>query len=194
MEIRDKRSYETFVFDTLKQELKEERLGIIAKDSKIFKGKGYYSKDRGSKIKIDVSIEVTRKGAKEYSLLIVVECKKYAQPINVSEIEEFYAKVNQIAGLNVKAIVITNTSLQKSALKYAMAKNIAVIRLFRDGEVDWIINNGAGSGSKITRRALDRAFFNEVYRPTNRDFYACNKHRMFGSWDRLLKYYLRHEV
>lgn len=121
-------SFEMDVFNHLKKELENERLPISGKNSKIFSKKGYYSRDREKNIIIDVSIETFLPQATNYSLLTVIECKNYKGTISVDAIEEFYSKVQQIAGCNVKAVFATNSRLQRSAYAFANSKKIGIIR------------------------------------------------------------------
>jgi hypothetical protein len=81
-------------FDLLQVELSQGRLGIDSASGKIFKKKGYYSRDREKDIVVDISIEVWPPGAQNYSLLWVCECKNYGHSIPVDDVEEFKAKLD----------------------------------------------------------------------------------------------------
>ncbi len=63
------------------------------------------------------------------SLVWIFECKDYAGSIPVDDIEEFHAKLQQIGEDNTKGTFVTSGALQRSALAYAQAKGIGVIRL-----------------------------------------------------------------
>jgi len=185
--------YEKFVYEAIAAELAYKRLGLIPEYCRIFAGKGYYSRDRKAKIRTDISIELTLPGQSEWSLLVVIECKEYSGPVKVDELEEFYAKIRQIVGANVKAIFVTSSHLQRGALNYAKSKGIAVIRLLRWEEVNWIVASGCGDNTPINSKLLERGFFDQSYVPTNRDFFACNGRRMFDSWEKLLLHYLKEQ-
>lgn len=111
-----------------KEELERGALLVMPEYSKIFRKKGYYSKDRGKNIVFDLSIEVTRPGETEYAQLILIECKDYGKSIPVDDVEEFHGKVTQVAGLNVKAIFASTTAFQTSARSVAAARKMGVLR------------------------------------------------------------------
>ena len=97
-------TFEQSVFDALSEELKGDRLGLSPSTAKLFRKKGYYSHDRKTDIIVDMSIEVWPPDADNYSILWVCECKDYGHPIPVDDVEEFKAKLDQIAGKNVKGV------------------------------------------------------------------------------------------
>lgn len=120
-------SFEKQSYYHIKQALQQGFLGITPDKCKIYHLNSYYSKDRDNYIKFDISIEVYLFDPNKWSLLFIFECKDYSKSISVDEIEEFYAKVKQVACLNVKAFFVTNSKLQKSASNYAMSKGISII-------------------------------------------------------------------
>jgi hypothetical protein len=128
------------VFDLLKEELSQGRLGIDASSGKIFKKKGYYSKDREKEIIVDISIEVWPPSAENYSLLWVCECKNYGHKVPVDDVEEFKAKLDQIAGKNVKGVIATKNSLQSGAISYAKNQGIGLVRIMPDDQVTWMMH------------------------------------------------------
>lgn len=131
--------FEKKVYSHLKHELDKGFLHVSGKNSIICRKKKYYSRDRDSDIVTDISIETYIRGAKDYSLLTVIECKDYAHNVPVDDIEEFHSKVQQISGLKTKAIFVTTAALQKGALKYAQSKGIAVIRFLPDDQVRHVL-------------------------------------------------------
>ena len=92
-----------------------------------FQKKRYYSKDRGSEIEVDISVESYSENATSWSVLFVVECKDYSHAVPVDDVEEFVAKLEQIAGKNVKGAIFA--SLQSGAVAYAKSKGIALVRI-----------------------------------------------------------------
>jgi hypothetical protein len=132
-------AFENKAYEAIKLELSEKRLGIMPECAKLFTKKAYYSRDRDANIIVDLSIEVTLPGADTYSFLWLWECKDYGKSVPVDDLEEFYAKIQQIAGVNVKGTLITNGTLQKSALNYAKAKGIGVARLLPHNQITWLI-------------------------------------------------------
>lgn len=127
-------------FDLLKEELSKGRLGIDAASGKIFKKKGYYSKDREKDIIVDISIEVWPPGAKNHSLLWVCECKNYGHKVPVDDVEEFKAKLDQIAGKNVKGVIATKNPFQSGAISYARNQGIGLVRIMPDDQVTWMMH------------------------------------------------------
>lgn len=107
--------------------------------SHFFTKKGYHSPDRGGDIETDISVESYSADATEPSLLLIIECKDYASPVPVDDLEEFKAKLDQITGKNVKGAVFSTNSFQKGAFKYAEANGIALVRVLPDEQVEWIL-------------------------------------------------------
>lgn len=99
----------------------------------------YYSQDRKADIVFDISIELRIPGADTYSLLLLVECKNYRRSISVDQIEEFFAKVQQISPANCKAIFASTTNFQSSAIEYAKSKGIGLLRYFSPDQLDWVL-------------------------------------------------------
>jgi len=137
--------FENRVFNLVYEELKNDNFIVQSKTSSIFQKKKYYSKDRDKYITTDISIETRFLNYTEYSLLIVIECKNYNNSIQVSEVEEFHSKIQQIAGDNVKGIFITNAELQLGALNYAQSKKMAVIRILPDNHFKGVTYSLLGS-------------------------------------------------
>ena len=132
-------AFEDRVFEAVKRELADDRLGMSPTLARPFKKKGYYSKDRDSDITVDVSIEVWLPGADQWSMVWVCECKDYSGAIPVDDVEEFKAKLDQISGANRKGVMAVTGALQQSALKYAGANGIGIVRLLPDGQVRHVL-------------------------------------------------------
>ncbi len=123
-------AFERRVYDLLQTEIDADRFWAKKENCKIFWKKGYYSKDRATDIVFDVSVEVYLPGAKECSLLVLVECKNYAHAVPVDDVEEFFAKVQQVAAANAKSIVASTAAFQSGARAFAKSKGIGLIRCF----------------------------------------------------------------
>jgi hypothetical protein len=166
--------FEKLVFKYLETELARDDLFVQKKLSQIFQKKAYFSKDRGSHIITDISIETSLPNSTTYSLLTVVECKDYSGNIPVDAIEEFHAKVQQISGNNSKAIFATTSALQKAALAYARSKNIAVIRFLPDYQVQWMVYHKTFNETPTQKTSeFEQAFLDQHYISTNRSYYGC---------------------
>ncbi|MCI5196603.1 MAG: restriction endonuclease [Candidatus Electrothrix sp. AW5] len=105
--------------------------------SKIFQKKGYYSRDREKDIIFDISVEVTLPGQERYSLLFLIECKNYNHRVPVDDIEEFFAKIQQVSGANVKGIVMSTNSFQQGAFNFAKSKGIGLLRYFKEEKIGY---------------------------------------------------------
>lgn len=107
---------------------------------KVFKGKGYYSKDRNADIITDISIEVYVGDSTIPSIIWVWECKDYGKSIPVDDVEEFHSKLSQIGGDRTKGTIITsNGAFQAGALNFASSKGIALARLLPEEQVEWVM-------------------------------------------------------
>ncbi len=104
-----------------------------------FQKKRYYSKDRHSEIEVDISVESYSEGATDWSVLLVVECKNYSHSVPVDDVEEFVAKLDQIAGKNVKGAIFSPANFQSGALTYANSKGIALVRMLPENQIEWIL-------------------------------------------------------
>lgn len=129
---------------------------------RVFKKKGYFSKDRRKPIVVDVSIEISLPGAQEYSVLVAIECKNLSSSVPVDDVEEFSAKLQQIAGFNVKGIVASRHSFQSGAREFAKSKSIALLRLLDHANHKWELKRTASAslGAKDAnwQHLLDSAF------------------------------------
>lgn len=64
------------------------------------------------------------------SMLILVECKDYSSPVPVNEVEEFWAKIQQVTGANVKGVLASTNAFQAGTLAFAKSKGFALLRHF----------------------------------------------------------------
>lgn len=123
-------------FEILKELLEDERFYVSGKGSKIYRKKNYFSNDRQANIVFDLAIETFMPGSEEYSLLTLIECKNYANSVQVNDVESFSDKIHQVGGH--KGVMVTTSPFQKSALKIAITRKITVIRVNSDNSVEWI--------------------------------------------------------
>lgn len=186
-------TFEDKVFELIEAELNYDRLGLTPSQARIFKKKGYFSKERNSEIVVDISIEIWPPHAKNYSLLWVCECKDYSSPVPVSDVEEFKAKLDQIAGKNVKGIIASPNSLQKGALDYARSNGIGVIRILPDNQVNWVMHfiTSVDFKEKLNPKEFTIALTNQSHIGKNRSFYSAYDGYFFGDLHSLLSYSLK---
>jgi len=142
-------SLEDHAFDYFSKEIEEGRFLARPENCRIFKKKGYYSKDREKEIIFDIAIEIRFIGADTHSILCLIECKNYTHSVPVDDIEEFYAKTQQITPSNTKAIVVSANSFQSGAFKYAKSKGIGLLRYFEPNSVEWKLHRSHSSVSAI---------------------------------------------
>lgn len=139
-------------------------LGLTAECCRVFLNKGYFSRDRGSDIVVDVSIELTPRGRIKPSVIWVWECKDYTGAVSVAEIEEFHAKLEQIGADRTKGTFVTTGYYQKGAIEYASAKGIGLVRVVegRKLQVERIpglylrLPDYAACERALTQRRIDR--------------------------------------
>lgn len=99
----------------------------------------FVGKMTGRKIKVDVSFELE---LHEFTVLCLVECKWYNHKVDVSEVEEFRSKMEDIGAH--KGLMFTTVGFQDGAVKYAKAYGIGLARLSdsaRPGDMHAITNS-----------------------------------------------------
>jgi hypothetical protein len=126
---------ETQVKAAVEELIQSGTLGLTKRYCKVFLNKGYYSKDRNNEIIVDVSIELIPPKTSAPSLLWIWECKDYSRAVPVDDIEEFHAKLEQIAADKTKGTMITTGRYQESTIQYALSKGIGLTRLIDGREV-----------------------------------------------------------
>lgn len=185
---------ENKVFNLLQKELIEGRLGIIPSSAKIFQKKGYYSKEREKDIVVDISIEIWPPEAENYALLWVCECKNYGHSVPVDDLEEFKAKLDQIAGKNVKVVIATRNSFQSGSITYARNQGIGLVRVMPDDQVSWlmhcIISSSVPRQKSLNPREFNDALSYEGYQAKERAFFSAYDGYIFGSWQSLIRHAL----
>lgn len=147
---------------------------------KIFRKKGYYSKDREKDIIFDISVEVTLPGQDRYSLLFLFECKNYGHSVPVDDVEEFFAKIQQVSGANAKGIVVSTNSFQDGAFKFARSKGIGLLRYFSKDNLEWVLTRSPSSMASAAHAVSEQssayhALRDEKYESRYFDFYGYVK-------------------
>src|SRR5688572_9084792 len=118
------------IYDLFQSEIDADRFWAKKENCKVYWKQGYYSKDRAREIIFDVAVEVFLPGAKEYSALVLIECKNYSHPVPVDDVEEFYSKVQQVAAANAKAVIASTAPFQSGTRTFAKSKGIGLMRYF----------------------------------------------------------------
>ncbi len=178
---------ETFV--AIQQAARAGDLGLLPSACELFQRKSYFSRDRDSDIEFDISIEVTPRGSAHWSLLWVWECKDYSSSVPASDLEEFWSKLQQVAGLNVKGGLATNSSLQSGALNFAQSKGIAVVRILPAKQVRWVLADLVGHGSPEREMyTCSRAILEQDFEGVNRRVFGIRNGAAYSDWVKLIKH------
>ncbi|HUI06137.1 MAG TPA: restriction endonuclease [Verrucomicrobiae bacterium] len=159
-------SFEERVYNAIADLLQNDGLGLSPKKCRLYRKRAYHSRDRGADIVVDISVEVWLPNSKQYSLLWVWECKDYSGSVPVNDVEEFYAKLQQIAGANVKGAMAISGAMQQSAFNFARSKGIAVVRLLPSDQVEWLIHllTASMGSARLDPREFISAFTNPGHR------------------------------
>lgn len=155
---------------------------------KIFLKKGYYSRDRGSEIVFDVSIEIYLPGATDYSEVWLIECKNYSHPVPVNDVEEFYAKVQQVLPTGAKPVMVSNAAFQTGARNFAQAKKMGILRYLPPSDVKWELYRSPSAstptGSGDTSEGIMRGLCSQEFRGAAFDLYMQSPAGLTNSlWD-----------
>lgn len=123
--------FEDKSYSLIEQAIKNGELGISESSSNVYRQRGYYSKDREKEIVFDLSIEIWPRNSKRYTLLYLIECKSSPKghSVPVDDVEEFYSKINQVAGGGVKGVMISDSKFQSGGITFAKNKNMMLIEV-----------------------------------------------------------------
>ena len=181
-------SLERHIRDLFQSEIDADRFWAKRKNCKVFWRKGYFSKDRGTEIIFDVSIEVYLPGATEYSSLVLIECKNYGHRVPVDDAEEFFAKVQQVAAANSKAVIASTASFQSGAREFAKSKGMGLIRYFSPENFKWELKRSPSATARTTSaeeaEMVGSALSQEEFRSLAFDLYLQSPVRDTNSlWD-----------
>jgi Zn-dependent peptidase ImmA (M78 family) len=134
-------SFEKKSYEVISKAVENGELGITESASRVFQKKGYYSRDREKDIIFDLSIEVWPTNAERYTLLYLIECKSSnSKKVPVDDIEEFYSKIIQVSGANVKGVLISDNSFQEGVVTFAKNRGIMLIEVSKLGEHNIILH------------------------------------------------------
>jgi Zn-dependent peptidase ImmA (M78 family) len=115
--------------------IENNELGITQSTAKVFRNKGYYSAKREKNIIFDLSIEIWPDNAERYSFIFLIECKSSnSKKVPVDDVEEFWSKIDQVSGKNVKGVMISDNSFQRGAIDFS--KNTGMMLIEVDSEND----------------------------------------------------------
>ena len=140
-------------------ELAAGRFFAKAECCKLRKKPKYFSRDRGTEISFDLSIEIFMPGATELSSVVLIECKNYGHAVPVDDAEEFFAKIQQVAAAKAKGVIASTASFQSGAREYSKSKGIGLLRYFSRKDCKWELMRSPALGGSVDVRddALDVA-------------------------------------
>jgi hypothetical protein len=186
-------AFENRVFDSIKKLVDSGDFALNPSCCRLFQKKGYYSRDRGSDIVVDISIEVWMPGADRWSMLWVCECKDYNKAVPVDDVEEFKAKLNQITGVNVKGLFATSSAFQSGAINYSRANGIGLLRLLPKDQIDIVMylmtEEVIRRQEELLRVEYKKGFVNMSHRTEGSGFYSIYDGYVHHTWKSLLKAY-----
>ncbi len=161
--------FEDKCFKWIKSAIDDGQFGIVGEDIRVYPKKGYYSHKRRSEIVFDIAVEIWLKNAKNYFQLWLIECKNYSSKnVPIDDIEEFVEKIGQVAGKNVKAIMISASSFSKTVKNLAESDGIMLIESRED---DYnIVLHRKGDNEDAEHKREDLIIFNLI-----RDALGLNK-------------------
>jgi Zn-dependent peptidase ImmA (M78 family) len=136
------------IFGLLRTEIEADRFWAKKENCKIFRKKGYHSKDRDGEIIFDVSIEIYLPDAMDYSMLVLIECKNYTHPVPVDDAEELFTKVQQVAAANAKAVIASTASFQSGTRAFAKSKGMGLLRYFDASHFKWELRRSPSASAR----------------------------------------------
>lgn len=89
--------------------------------------KKYPTKLGDSNIEFDLTVEFQLPNQASPSLIYFIECKNYAGRLPRDQVKKFKTDIEDVTGINAKAILISSTELQRGAYEYAKINNIMVM-------------------------------------------------------------------
>ncbi|MBR2416721.1 MAG: ImmA/IrrE family metallo-endopeptidase [Bacteroidaceae bacterium] len=131
--------FENKVFDYVSSLLDSEGfMGATKTYSRIFKHKKYKCAATKREIDFDITIETYNPHAKskEWSSLIILECKNYSHKVDISDLDEFAAKINCISKSGIKGCMVSTIGYSKTEIEQARKDHIA-LAVFANNDMEW---------------------------------------------------------
>lgn len=179
---------EESIFHLFRAEIDAGRFWAKKTCCKVYRRKGYFSKDRNSQIVFDVSIEIFLPGATEFSTLVLIECKNYSSAVPVDDAEEFFSKVQQVAAANCKAIIASTAAFQSGAREFCKSKGIGLLRYFGGEDFKWDLKRSPSAGARTAatekEAQVELGLTSPEYHSELFDLYLQSPSRLTNSlWD-----------
>tara|TARA_R110002051_G_scaffold193361_1_gene261790 strand:+ start:5245 stop:6447 length:1203 start_codon:yes stop_codon:yes gene_type:complete len=155
--------FEDKSYHLIEKAIENDELGISKSSAKVFRKKGYFSAKREKEIIFDLSIEIWPKNAKRYSFLFLIECKSSnSKKVPVDDVEEFWGKVDQVAGKNVKGVMISDNSFQSGGLTFAKNTGMMLIEVDNEDNHSIILHRTEKEETESKEKSIDDIFFSFV--------------------------------
>lgn len=169
---------ESKIYDLFRAEILANRFFAKPECCRIFRKKGYYSKDRKKNIVFDISIELFLPGSSSHSLLVLIECKNYNHAVPVDDAEEFFAKLQQISGANIKGVIASTGPFQDGTFNYSKSKGLGLLRYFDDSQFKWILHRSPSTFGQSAPHTdwmeVYQGLTSSSYQSRYFDFYCAN--------------------
>lgn len=104
----------------------------LAADAEVKLNDTIFGQDSQTDRQIDISI---RKSVGQFPLLVVIECKDHAEPVDVKDMEAFSGVVHDVRAS--RGAMIVSSGFTKAALTLAANRGIDAYRLLDTASVDW---------------------------------------------------------
>jgi hypothetical protein len=184
-------AFELRVLNLIKSLMLKGEFMVSCNGSEVFHKKPYYSEKRKSDIIFDIAIECRRTPEKKPFLYILIECKDYGKTIPVDDMEEFYQKMDQVTGKNVKGVFFSTNSFARGTLEFAKSSGIAVVRMLDDDALNWIVERPSPYLKTASENAIVLNAFNAIteenFVSTRQSFFALDTSQPFGDMETLIK-------
>lgn len=152
--------FEDKSYHLIEKAIENDELGISKSSAKVFRKKGYFSAKREKEIIFDLSIEIWPKNAKRYSFLFLIECKSSnSKKVPVDDVEEFWGKIDQVAGKNVKGVMISDNSFQSGGLTFAKNTGMMLIEVDNEDNHSIILHRTEKEETESKEKTIDDIFF-----------------------------------
>lgn len=155
--------FEDKSYHLIEKAIENDELGISKSAAKVFRKKGYFSAKREKEIIFDLSIEIWPKNAKRYSFLFLIECKSSnSKKVPVDDVEEFWGKVDQVAGKNVKGVMISDNSFQSGGLTFAKNTGMMLIEVDNEDNHSIIFHRTEKEETESKEKTIYDVFFSFI--------------------------------
>lgn len=197
--MKDGTEYEDKVFRLVKQLLSDKTLPYDPSLSVFHRTRSYHSADRNADIKFENVVELFAKGVDpsngQPSLVIIFECKAYTSVVDVSEVEEFKSKLEQIKGFRAKGYMVTLRGFRRAALNYAKSNGIGLIRFIPEDQIQFVLYHMTADVMReihegLARRASE-ALTNPRYVSHHESEFGCDEGFVWGSAEAMIMKFIK---